>query len=248
MMRAIIIDDEPKNVRILKKLLEDYCPQVEFAGEAGDARMAFTTIRELKPDIVFLDIEMPYGNAFDLLDKLLPVDFEIIFITAFDDYTLKAFKYSALDYLLKPVDIDELKAAVKKAAEKIAGKNINLQLGNLLSNLKNNKATLQKIALPSADGIIFINVEEIIRCEASGNYTIIYADSKEKITASKTIKDYEELLPPSIFCRIHNSHIINLNRIKKYHRGRGGFVVMDDGTSIEVASRRRDEFLAKFGQ
>jgi two-component system, LytTR family, response regulator len=247
-MRALIIDDEPKNVRILKKLLEDYCPQVVVTGEAGDARVAYTTIRELKPELVFLDIEMPYGNAFDLLDKLMPVDFEIIFITAFDDYTLKAFKYSALDYLLKPVDIDELKAAVKKTAEKIAGKNINLQLGNLLSNLKNNQATLQKIALPSADGIIFINVEEIIRCEANGNYTIIYADSKEKITASKTIKDYEELLPPSIFCRIHNSHIINLNRIKKYHRGRGGFVVMDDGTSIEVASRRRDEFLAKFGQ
>jgi two-component system, LytTR family, response regulator len=248
MMRALIIDDEPKNVRILKRLLDDYCPQIEVAGEAGDARAALTTIREIKPDIVFLDIEMPYGNAFDLLDKLLPVDFEIIFITAFDDYTLKAFKYSALDYLLKPVDIDELKAAVKKAAEKIAGKNINLQLGNLLSNLKNNQAALQKIALPAADGIIFINVEEIIRCEANGNYTIIYADSKEKITASKTIKDYEELLPPSIFCRIHNSHIINLNRIKKYHKGRGGFVVMDDGTSIEVASRRRDEFLAKFGQ
>jgi two-component system, LytTR family, response regulator len=247
-MRAIIIDDEPKNVRILKKLLEDYCPQIEVAGFAGDAKAAYTTIREIKPELVFLDIEMPYGNAFDLLDKLLPVDFEIIFITAFDDYTLKAFKYSALDYLLKPVDIDELKAAVKKAVEKIAGKNINLQLGNLLSNLKNNQVTLQKIALPAADGIVFINVEEIIRCEASGNYTIIFADSKEKITASKTIKDYEELLPPGIFCRIHNSHIINLNRIKKYHRGRGGFVVMDDGTSIEVASRRRDEFLAKFGQ
>jgi two-component system, LytTR family, response regulator len=248
MMRALIIDDEPKNVRILKKLLEDYCPQVEVCGDAGDAKSAFTAITALKPDLVFLDIEMPYGNAFDLLDKLLPVAFEIIFITAFDDYTLKAFKYSALDYLLKPVDIDELKAAVKKAAEKIAGKNINLQLGNLLSNLKNNQAALQKIALPAADGIVFMNVEEIIRCEASGNYTIIYADSKEKITASKTIKEYEDLLPPGIFCRIHNSHIINLNRIKKYHRGRGGFVVMDDGTSIEVASRRRDEFLAKFGQ
>jgi two-component system, LytTR family, response regulator len=247
-MRSLIIDDEPKNVRILKKLLEDYCPQVEVIGDADDAKMAYSTIRELKPELVFLDIEMPYGNAFDLLDKLLPIDFEIIFITAFDDYSLKAFKYSALDYLLKPVDIEELKAAVKKASEKITGKNINLQLGNLLSNLKNSQVTLQKIALPHADGIVFINVEEIIRCEANGNYTIIYADSKEKITASKTIKDYEELLPPGIFCRIHNSHIINLNRIKKYHRGRGGFVVMDDGTSIEVASRRRDEFLAKFGQ
>jgi two-component system, LytTR family, response regulator len=248
MARALIIDDEPKNVRILRNLLEEFCPDISVVGEAGDVQSALTAIRHHKPDVVFLDIEMPYGNAFDLLDKLVPIDFEVIFITAFDTYTLKAFKYSALDYLLKPVDIEELRAAVKRATDKVAGKNINHQLANLLGNLKNNQLGLQKIALPSTDGMVFVNMDDIVRFEAHGSYTEVHCVGREKIVVSKNIKEYEELLPPSIFCRIHNSHIISLNRIRKYHRGRGGYVVMDDGTSIEVASRRRDEFLAKFGQ
>ncbi len=247
MMRTLLIDDEPKNTRILRKLLEDFCPKVQVVGDAADINTAYTLIRETKPDLVFLDIEMPYGNAFDLLDKLMPVDFAIVFITAFDDYTLKAFKYSAIDYLLKPVDIEELKTAVNKAADRVNNRSINQQLGNLLENLKSNQVQLQKIAVPSADGIVFMNVDQIIRCEASGSYTIIYSDGPLKTMASKSIKEYEDMLPPGIFCRIHNSHIINLNRIKKYHKGRGGYVVMDDGTSIEVASRRKDDFLAKFG-
>ncbi len=248
MMRTLLIDDEPKNIRILKKLLEDYCPGIDVIGDAGDARSAYTLIKETNPDLVFLDIEIPYGNAFDLLDKLVPVNFGIIFITAFDGYTLKAFKYSAIDYLLKPVDIEELKAAVKKASSQVNNRNFNQQLGNLLNNLRTNQLALQKIAVPSMEGIVFMNVEEIIRCEANGSYTIIYAVGTEKIVASKSIKEYEDMLPPGIFCRIHNSHIINLNRIKKYHKGRGGYVIMDDGSTIEVASRRKDDFLAKFGQ
>jgi two-component system, LytTR family, response regulator len=248
MVRALIIDDEPRNVRILKNLLEEFCPEVTIEGEAGDVNTAFTAIRHYKPDLVFLDIEMPYGNAFDLLDKLMPIDFEVIFITAFDTYTLKAFKYSALDYLLKPVDIQDLKAAVKRAVERMAGKNINLQLANLLGNLKNTQPSLQKIALPAIDGIMFVSVTEIIRFEANGSYTDVHIDTVEKITVSKNIKEYEDILPPSVFCRVHNSHIINLNRVKKYHKGRGGYLVMDDGTNIEVSIRRRDEFLAKFGQ
>jgi two-component system, LytTR family, response regulator len=248
MVRALIIDDEPRNVRILKNLLEEFCPEVTIEGEAGDVNTAFTAIRHYKPDLVFLDIEMPYGNAFDLLDKLMPIDFEVIFITAFDTYTLKAFKYSALDYLLKPVDIQDLKAAVKRAVERMAGKNINLQLANLLGNLKNTQPSLQKIALPAIDGIMFVSVTEIIRFEANGSYTDVHIDTVEKITVSKNIKEYEDILPPSVFCRVHNSHIINLNRVKKYHKGRGGYLIMDDGTNIEVSIRRRDEFLAKFGQ
>jgi two-component system, LytTR family, response regulator len=248
MARALIIDDEPRNVRILKNLLLEFCPEVTVEGEAGDVNTALTAIRHYKPELVFLDIEMPYGNAFDLLDKLMPVDFEIIFITAFDTYTLKAFKYSALDYLLKPVDIEELKAAVKRAIDRLAGKNINLQLVNLLGNLKSNQTNLQKIALPLLDGIMFVHIAEIIRFEANGSYTDVHFDSVEKIIVSKNIKEYEDILPPSIFCRVHNSHIINLNRVKKYHKGRGGYIIMDDGTNIEVSMRRRDEFLAKFGQ
>ncbi len=246
MFKTVIVDDEPKNLRILKKLLQDFCPQIQVAGEAGDVKSAFSVITDLKPELVILDIEMPYGNAFDLLDSLMPIDFEIIFITAFDSYSLKAFKYSALDYLLKPVDISELQAATDKAVQKISGKNINQQLSVLLSNFKNAQNSLQKIAIPTMEGFVFINVEDIIRCESHGSYTIIFATGNEKITASRNIKEYEELLPTSIFCRIHNSHLVNLNRIKKYSKGRGGTVIMEDGTVIEVASRRRDEFLNMF--
>lgn len=246
MFKTIIVDDEPKNLRILKKLLQDYCPQIQVIGEAGDVKMAFDVIKALKPDLVILDIEMPYGNAFDLLDQLMPIDFEIIFITAFDNYSLKAFKYSALDYLLKPVDITELQAATDKAIQKITGKNVNQQVALLLSNFKNQQNNLQKIAIPTMDGFVFMNVEDIIRCEANGAYTFIFTTRNEKITASKSIKEYEELLPHKIFCRIHNSHLVNLNRIKKYSKGRGGTVIMEDGAILEVASRRRDDFLAMF--
>ncbi len=246
MFKTVIVDDEPKNLRILKKLLQDYCPQIQIVGEAGDVKQAAEIIRELKPDLVILDIEMPYGNAFDLLDGLMPIDFEVIFITAFDNYSLKAFKYSALDYLLKPVDISELQAATNKAIQKITGKNLNQQVALLLSNFKNTQNNLQKIAIPTMDGFVFMNVDEIIRCEANGAYTFIYTTRNEKITASKNIKEYEELLPETSFCRIHNSHLVNLNRIKKYSKGRGGTVIMEDGAILEVASRRRDEFLAMF--
>jgi len=246
MIKALIVDDEPKNIRILKNLLEEFCPQVEICGEAENTETAINLIEEQNPELVFLDIEMPYGNAFDLLDSLIPIDFEVIFITAFDNYSLKAFKYSALDYLLKPVDISELQAATNKAVQRIAGKNINQQVALLLSNFKNTQNNLQKIAIPTMDGFVFMNVEDIIRCESNAAYTYIYTIRNEKIIASKNIKEYEELLPSSIFCRIHNSHLVNLNRIKKYSKGRGGTVIMEDGAILEVASRRRDDFLAMF--
>lgn len=244
MLNTVIVDDEPKNLRILKKLLQDYCPKIKVCGEATDVKMAYNVIKELKPSLVLLDIEMPYGNAFDLLDSLRPIDFEIIFITAFDNYSLKAFKYSAIDYLLKPVDITELQDATDKAIQKISNNNINEQVELLLNNFKNPQNNLQKIAIPTLDGFVFIHVDEIIRCEANGAYTFIYVANSEKIIASKGIKEYEEILPQAVFCRIHNSHLVNLNRIKKYNKGRGGTVIMEDGATLEVASRRRDEFLS----
>jgi two-component system LytT family response regulator len=247
MIKSIIIDDEPKNIRILQGLLEESCPEVRVIGEAVSAESAIPLIREKQPDLVFLDIEMPYGNAFDLLDKIMPVEFEIIFITAFDDYTLKAFKYSALDYLLKPVSIDELKGSIRKAQERIQFKSINQQLQNLLFNISKPNASLQKIALPCKDGLIFILLTDIIRFEAKAGYTMVIAEINQKYISSRTIKEYEEILPDDIFFRIHNSHIINLNRIKKYHKGRGGFIEMSDDAMIEVATRRKDEFLGRFG-
>jgi two-component system, LytTR family, response regulator len=245
MLQAIIIDDEPKNVRVLRKLVEEFCPGVNIIAEAFDVESAYKVITSSSPDLLFLDIEMPFGNAFDLLDKLKPVSFEVIFITAFNNYALRALKYSALDYLLKPVDIDELKLAVKKASDKRQSKAINEQLNNLLYNLQ--KPALQKLALPTKDGLIFIHTDKIARCEASGAYTLIFTRDGEKITTSRNIKEYEELLPEGLFYRIHNSHIINLNCVKKYYKGRGGYIEMENGTTIEVATRRKEGFLKYFG-
>lgn len=247
MINALIVDDEPKNIRILNGLLEESCPEVKILGEAISAETAIPLIHEKNPDLVFLDIEMPYGNAFDLLDRIMPVNFEIIFITAFDDYTLKAFKYSALDYLLKPVSIDELQTAVRKAKERIRFKNINQQLQNLLFNINKPNASLQKIALPCNDGLVFVLLSDIIRFEAKGGYTHVHMTDGQKYISSRIIKEYEEILPEDIFFRIHNSHIINLNYVKKYHKGRGGVIEMSDSAVIEVATRRKDEFLARFG-
>jgi len=227
-------------------MLEEFCPSVEVIGEAENAETGVQLIRNTKPDLVFLDIEMPYGNAFDLLDKLKPVNFEVIFVTAFNDYSLKAFRYSALDYLLKPVNIEELQISVVRATEKLKSKQLQNQLDLLLHNLTKPDPTLQKLALPSKEGLVFIVIGDIIRCEANGGYTYFFMQGGEKIVSAKNIKEYEDLLPENLFFRVHNSHLINLNCIKKYHRGRGGFVEMNDGVHIEVATRRKDEFLSKF--
>ena len=246
MINAVIVDDEPGNVRVLNKMLQDYCWDVQISGTASNAEEAFELIQRVQPNLVFLDIEMPYGNAFDLMDRLMPVNFEVIFVTAFNDYTLKAFKYSALDYLLKPISIEELRNAVAKASEKLKLKNINIQLNNLMSNLRQSDPGACKLALPNLDSIVFVRFDMIMRCEAKGGYTHFYMKDGEKILSSKNIKDYEDILPPTMFMRVHNSHIINLTCIKKYHKGRGGLIEMDDGVLIEVASRRKDKFLAHF--
>ncbi len=245
-MRTIIVDDEPKNVRILNKLLTDYCPEVKIIGSAGDANAALQIIEELKPELVLLDIEMPNGNAFDLLDKLTTISFEIIFITAFENYSLKAFKYSALDYLLKPVSIEELQNAIAKAKDNSNTKNINLQVKSLLQNINNANGGLQKVAVHTLNGLAFVKSDDIVRIEAQGSYSVFHLTNKSTLLASKNLKDYEDILTGDIFFRIHKSHIVNLNAIKKYHKGRGGYIVMDDGTSIEVATRRKNDFLSRF--
>lgn len=247
-MNAVIIDDDHKNLKILRRMLEDFCPGITVTGEALNSLTGYELIKQEKPDIVFLDIEMPYGNAFDLLDRLMPVNFEVIFITAFDEHSLKAFRYSAIDYLLKPVDIEELKAAVRKASEKQLLKTTNDRLSNLLSNLSPRQNNLQKIAIATQEGLVFVNLQHIVRCEANKNYTYFHLQGSKKIIASKNILEYEELLPQDMFFRIHNSHIINLNYINSYQKGRGGNVVMEDGTVIEVAARRKEEFLARFSR
>lgn len=247
MIRAVIIDDEPNNVNSLQVILKKFCPEINIVGTADNANSAFDLINETSPQLLFLDIEMPYGNAFDLLNRLNNINFEIIFITAFDTYAIKAFKYSALDYLLKPINIEDLKKAVQRVSKFVNNGLINDKVINLLQNMNTStEMTLKKLALPTMDGLIFLKTQDIIRLEASGSYSIIHVVNKQPIIVTKPLGSFEELLQENLFCRIHHSHIINLDYIKKYNKGRGGTVEMEDGVNIEVSVRKKDFFLEKF--
>lgn len=245
MIRTVLIDDETDSIRVLRKLLETYCPQVEVVGTAEGVETGLAVIQAAHPDLLFLDIEMTQGNAFDLLNQLRPVAFQVIFVTAFDNYAIRAFKYSAVDYLLKPVDIEELVGAVRRVADRTQQRNIIDQMQVFLDNMGTYSLAQQKMAVPTVDGLIFINLREVVRLEAKSSYTQIKLENGEVVVATRTIKDYEDILPETLFCRIHNSHIINLQKIEKYHKGRGGYVILEDGSEIEVASRRRQEFLRR---
>jgi two-component system LytT family response regulator len=247
MINYVLIDDEPKNIKILKGMLDEFCPDIEYSGAASGVNDGEELIRKEQPRLVFLDIQLANLNAFDLLDRLMPVFFEVIFVTAYNEYAVKAFRYSALDYLLKPVNIEELTAAVTKASEHLRLRSVNRQLQNLLFNLRTPESTAYKLAIPNADSLSFISVVDIIRCEANGGYTHFYMTNGDKVLSTKTIGEYEELLPPDIFLRIHSKHIINIQHIKKYHKGRGGFVEMEGMFTIEVSARRKSEFLSRFG-
>ena len=243
---AIIIDDEPGNIVTLTEVIREYCPRIKLEGSAPDPIKGYDLIKQVDPDIVFLDIEMPYGNAFDLLDKINPVHFEVIFITAFDNYAIKAIRYMALDYILKPVNINELKEAVRKAITRLEEKSVNTRIGSLLNNFKQEDPSTHKIALPTIQGFQFEDINKIMYIQAEGNYTFVFIDGQRKELVSKSLKEFEDILPDSIFCRIHYSHIINVNFVKKYFKGRGGYVEMEDGTSIEVSVRKKNDFFKKF--
>jgi len=247
MIKAVIVDDEPGNVMILDNLIKDFCPNVMVLGKAGNAAKADTLIREVHPDLVFLDIEMPYGNAFGILDKFRPLNFEVIFVTAFKEYVLKAFRYSALDYLLKPINIGELQEAVQKAGEALRLKNLDRKLDSFLESFERPALDMPRIALPGKNGVVFVPVMDIIRCEGSRGYTCLYVKNKGKIISSRNIKEYETMLPEGKFYRVHNSHLVNLSCVSGYQRGRGGYVEMEDGVKIEVAVRRKDELMIRLG-
>jgi two-component system LytT family response regulator len=245
MIKTVLIDDEIDSIRVLQKLLEAACPQVEIVGKADGVETGLHIIQATHPDLVILDIEMTQGNAFDLLNQLHPIGFQVIFVTAFDNYAIRAFKYSAVDYLLKPVDIDELSSAVERVSGRIGEKSVMDQMKMLLENVGTFQLSQQKMAIPTPTGLIFIAIRDIIRFEARGSYTVIHLNSGEQTITTRNIKEYEDLLPEAIFYRVHHSHIINLHQIQKYQKGRGGFVIMEDGSAIEVASRRREEFLRR---
>lgn len=245
MIRAILIDDEIDSVRMLQKLLQKYCPAVCVTGTADGVETGAELIRASRPDLVFLDIEMTHGNAFDLLNLLQPVTFQVIFVTAFDDHAVRAFKYSAVDYLLKPVNIGELCAAVERLSRRFAEKNVLERVNTLLGHLGGGDPGDQKIAIPTPEGFMFVYFRDIVHLEAKGAYTLFHLTNQENLVSSRTIKEFEDLLPESIFYRIHHSHIINLTKIKKYQKGRGGNVTMEDDSLLEVAIRRREEFMQR---
>ena len=242
MLRTVIIDDEERSRKNLAALLSQECPNVEIVGYANSATSGIERIKKHNPDVIFLDVEMPNGTGFDLLENIEEIDFQVIFTTAYNHYAVKAIKFSALDYLLKPIDIKELKLAVEKAEKRIDthAKGTNAVLKNFSAF-----SGFHKIALPTNKGLVLIQVNEIIRCEASGSYTFFWFIDGKKMLVSKNIKEYEDLLVDHDFFRVHKSHLINISHVKKYLHEDGGYVVMADNSKIEVSRRKKDEFLRK---
>ena len=245
MIKAIIVDDELGARESLSKMIEKNCKQIEVVAKVDSMLSAFEAITNKEPDLVFLDIEMPNGNAFDLLEKFKNINFNIIFTTAYDHYAIKAIKFSAIDYILKPIDPEELVTAVKRfEAQRGQKESLDKQFKTLLSNVKpENK--LKKVGIPDGDGLIFINLSDIIRCDSDGNYTFFILTSGKKIIASRTLGEYEQMFADDNFFRIHRSHLINLEHVKKYIKGEGGYVVMSDNSQVEVSRRNKTDFLEK---
>jgi two-component system LytT family response regulator len=239
MLRSIIIDDEVDARKTLSVFLGQYCPQVEILAEADGVQEGYRTIMTHNPDLIFLDIQMEDGTGFDLLEKIRSPRFSVVFTTAFDEFAIKAFKYSAIDYLLKPIDPDELIEAVGKV--KPDDRTNEDRIHGLLEN--RNGRNLDRLTLSSSEGLTFVKLENIMRLESDSNYTHFFLTTGEKITVPKSLKEYEKILPLSKFFRTHQSHIVNLNYVKKYMREDGGYVLMEDGSEVLVARRRKEEFI-----
>jgi len=243
-VNCIILDDETRNVQLLSSMLQLHCPQVNILATETNAKKGISLIGELQPQLLFLDIEMPHMNGFETLKKLEPVSFEVIFVTAYGKYAVEAFEHHAAGYVTKPVNTEKLVAAVNTAIQRIGQKNINKNLFSLLEQGK--QAAPDKIPLSTTNGLVFVKVADIMYCESSGNYTHFFLCDDRKIVVSRQLGEYEKLLPDNNFTRIHDKYIINLSYIKEYIKGSGGEVVLENGKEIPVASRRKEEFLARF--
>jgi two-component system, LytTR family, response regulator len=244
-MNCVIIDDEAKNIKLLQNMLAMHCPSLKILATDTDAKKGLVIIEELQPQLVFLDIEMPHLSGFDFLKKLEPVNFEVIFVTAYSNYAIQAFECNATGYVTKPINSEKLVAAVNIAEKRIEEKNINKNLFSILEQ-NTRQSTPDKIPLSTSNGLVFVKLTDIMYCESSGNYTSFFLNDDKKIMVSRQLGEYERLLPEVNFIRIHDKYIINLTYIKEYIKGSGGEVILENDKEIPVATRRKEDFMARF--
>lgn len=248
MIKCVLVDDESNSLEMMEWLLKTYCPQVSIEAMCGSAESGIKAINSFRPDVVFLDIEMPHMNGFDMLEQFERLSFDVVFCTAYDQFAIKAFKYSALNYLLKPVDPEDLKETLRRIEQKRAIPTKE-QIDLLMSGIRDSqKPTVQRIALTANDGLIFVSTSDILYCQAESNYTSVVLTNNRKILVSRVLKDIDEALSGPDFYRVHNSFLVNLNHIQKFVRGDGGYVIMNDGKSIGISRSRRQDFMDLFSR
>jgi len=248
MLQAIIIEDEKHSQATLNNLLNDYCTDIAVAGMASSVESAIDLIKKIEPDLVFLDIELHPGTGFDVIKAFDQINFEIIFTTAFEQYAIQAIKLSSLDYLLKPIAIDDLQQAVEKCKKKTNQTQYQQQMNLLLSELGQSNQEGRNICLATAEGIEFINEDDIVYCEANGSYTEFTFKDGHTLLVSKHLKEYENLLSPNQFMRVHNSFLINLREVQRLVKSEGGYIQMNNGSSINISPKKRDEFMERMKQ
>ncbi len=242
-IKTIIVEDEINARKALVNMLNFYSKDMEIAGEARNVKEGIELIKNNNPDLVLLDVRLPDGTGFDVIEKLKKYNFKLVFITAYNEYALRAIKLSALDYLLKPVKPDELRRAIEKVREAIEhDERLNLQIETCIENVKNHNRN-KKIILNTSDNIHIVETSKLIRCEASENYTNIFIEGKNRIIVAKTLKDFEEMLVPYGFFRVHQSHLINMQFVDSFEKKAGGNAVLKEGTRVPVSSRRKEGFL-----
>lgn len=245
MISTVIIEDEKKSQELLRKILEKNFPQIKIVGVADGVEAGVALINTENPDLIFLDIAMPDGTGFDVLENINNKKTNIIFTTATDKFAVKAIKYSALDYLLKPIDLDELKNAVSKVSEKKPDLSSAETLEYLLQNIRKKEDQYNKISLHTGNAYEIININEIIRCEADGNYTVFFLTNKRKHIVSTGLKFYEDLLPTKDFIRVHHHHLININHVIRFLKEDGGYAIMTDDSKVEISRRKKEAFLLR---
>lgn len=244
MLKALIIDDEPDCVHLLARELGTHCPQVQVIGQTTSSEDGLRLIQTLQPDLVFLDIEMPRLNGFQLLERVGEIFFQLIFVTAYNEYAVRAFRFSALDYLLKPLDVDDLQAAVQKATRQ---QRIDQRQVQFLRQQLQHRHSVDKIAVPYQNGIIFLPLAEILYCEADNNYTQVIATQSRHFLLMRTLREVQQVLEDRNFMRIHRQYLINLDQIKLFVKGEGQYLVMTNGKSIPVARQQKEKLIQRGG-